>query len=320
VDKEQTVSRRLEPERWWTTRRENPDDYQEHASVKKWASIAAAIINYQNRHGGQSPTDATIARDAGLTLPQVHYHMHEMEKAGLIAERRGFPRHIVMGDVAKVQRLTQLEIKPPQKVKEAKVVHTTNNSVRKPFMDRARLVAQAVMDHYDQHGEAPRSSWVAEQVFGHTRRTGSLTRVVREMVELGWLYHKNGCHRDMALTGAGRAALFGQINDTLHTDTPVSPTEKKMTAAEAGSLGGQARARNLPPERLSEIGRLGGQRKAAMYSEQPAMEIRRAQPGIPRPVPEAETYAVKPHPDAVQLFEDIDLVLELNRRGYRVSK
>lgn len=310
MDKRQqaVVSHKLEPYGWRTTQRESKDDYEQRATAGKWGSIASAVINYQNKHNGASPTDLMISKDSGLTPDQVRYHLREMEKAGLIKDVKGWPRHILVSDVTKVQRITQLDIPAQRKVEEAKVEHSHNLrydaagrkvSKKKPFMVRAREIAQAVIDHYDQYGQAPSHSWVKDRVYGPDAGGGTMSSVVKKMVQLGWLYHTSRRHRDLAVTGLGRAALFGQIGEQLHTDTPVNPVgdRPRATAKPSGYVSITAPDFEMRP----------------VPSQRPVRDVR---PTIPRPV---RVAAPQGNPDLSNV-EDMDLVLELNNRGFRVTR
>lgn len=300
MDKKQeaVVSNRLEPLDWRTTQRENRDHYEQRETAEKWGSILTAIINYQNKHNGQSPTDIILSKDTGLTVDQVRYHLRRMEQADLIKDIRGWPRHIVVANATKVQAMTQMEVAKPRKQEEANVVHshqvhaemlaTPKRGETKPFIVRAKEVAQAIIDHYDQFGHAPRMKWIKARVYktGHGATGGGLSGVIKQMTELGWVYHKKGCRHDLAVTGLGRAALFGQVNNQLHTDTPINPMPSAPQAAP-----------EPPPE--------------PVYRAPPP----KPRPSIPRPVarpavPEGNLANVP----------DVDLILELNSRGFRVSR
>jgi hypothetical protein len=281
--KQEVVSRRLEPLNWRTTQRESRDDYEQRASAGKWGAIATAVINYQNKHKGMSPTDP------------------------MIAAQTGWPRHIVVANLAKVQSMTQLGIsRPAPKQEEAKVIDTNELNIvpsakvgsRAAFIERAKQVAQAIVDHYDQHGKPPRMKYIKEQVYGlgspNGGTGGGLSGVVKKMTELGWLYHQPRCHNDLSLTGLGRAALFGKVDNQLHTDTPINPMERKVASKMIAE-----------PEPIAT---------------QPSPQPVQPQPSIPRPVPETRTYRASPDPAAVAMFEDVDLVMELMRRGFKVSR
>jgi hypothetical protein len=302
VDRTQevTASRRLEPLGWRGTQRENAGDYEQMATAGKWALIASTVIGFQNKHGGASPTDLQISRDAKLTTEQVRYHLREMEKAGLIKDVKGWPRHIIVTNVAKVQQLAQLAVMPSVtgKVEEAKVeqsheVQRVRRTIsgRKPFVARAKQIAQAIIDHYDQFGKPPTNKWLKERVYGHIDG-GNMTAVTKQMVALGWLFHQSRRRADFALTGLGRAALFGQVDDQLHTDTPINPMERSIK--EDG------------PEPFEEVAR-------------PA----KPRPTIPRRVrepPAAFAPLNLPASYALAGHSDVDLVLELINRGFMVRR
>lgn len=296
---------RLEPYNWRTRQRENPSDYEQRQSPAKWSAILTAVVNYQNKHHGLSPTDLMIAQDTGLSAGQVGYHIREMEKAGLIKDSKRWPRHIAVEAVAKVQELAHLPIEPieqkEEKVEQARTVTDTSvpeqrtytRAKRKPFMARAKQVAQAIIDHYDMYGSAPQQKWIGDRIFGEnpSAKHGRVSYIVTKMVELGWLHHKPGHQHDLAVTGLGRAALFGQINETLHTDTPVSRVDPTVDYVNE-----QVAPPPPPPP---------------------------PPPTIPRVTVPPATFTGKvvlSSPADLGMIEDVDLIIALTQRGFKVSR
>lgn len=299
---------RLEPNTWHTSRREDAADYEQRQTPAKWAAILTAVINYQNKHHGVSPTDQMISKDTGLSPGQVQYHLKEMEKGGLLRDSKGWPRIITVENVAKVQTMTQIETLPKiERVKEAVAMDTSQLETNKPrkrggardmsnkkdFMTRAKMAAQAIIDHYDQYGTAPRMQWLRDKVYGPpapgtVRSGGGISTIIKKMTQLGWVYHQNKHHRDIALTGLGRAALFGEVESQLHTDTRVNPSDVYRPS--------------IPrPAPVAPI----------------AMEVRRAEPAPPPPPP---VVIAPQEPSNLSGVETIDLVIELNRRGFKINR
>lgn len=308
--KDEQISNRLEPRPWRTTQRENRGNYEQRATAGKWASILTAVISYQNKHNGYSPTDLILSRDTGLSPGQVRYHLREMEKGGIITDLKGWPRIILVQNVAKVQAITQLESMPRNvaetETKEAKVMDTSqldtrkssmgkSTTGRKPFMVRAREVAQAIVDHYDEYGSPPKVTWVRDRVYRPDGGAsgGSASRIITQMTEHGWLHHRPR-HRDLTVTGLGRAALFGQLQEQLHTDTPVNPQPKPRSQFKA----------ETPPSPVDPY--------ANWNPPKPP------QPTIQWPTPEAPRIATGQ--GTLSGVPDVDLVIELTSRGFKVSR
>lgn len=353
---EKFIRRRLENEEWLTTQRENERNYEQVATPLKWSGILTFVIDYQNKHRGMSPTDLMISHATKLSPGQVQYHLRAMEVAGLIRDHRGWPRRISVESAAKVQSMTQIETQPTEKVKEVKtmdseVLQTAAKKVlgptgRKAFMERAKALGQAVIDHYDQYGVPPDGAYLKEHVYGRVTAGGGLSRVTEQMVALGWLYHKHGYHRDYALTGLGRAALFGQIGEQLHPDTPINPPENNEN--KQLSEGSRRFWASLSPEERAARGRhaanarwqkpsiprdvmpsqRGGFARAAQQSPLVMAEVRRAV--APTPKEElvslkTERFVATPSQDTAQNYSitgmsDVDLIIELTRRGFKVSR
>lgn len=311
---------RLDPANWHTSRRENAHDYEQRQTPAKWAAILTAVINYQNKHHGMSPTDLMISHDTGLSPGQVQYHLREMEKNALVKDSKGWPRILTVENATKVQRLTQIETTPREITKEARTMDTSqletqkkskrggarySRTGRKPFMVRAREIAEAITDHYDQYGKPPDGPWLKEKVFAHEDgRTGggSLSRIVQQMVDLGWLHHKRKHQRDYAVTGLGRAALFGMVEDQLHTDTPVNPVASPRNTV-------QGRVFNAPP---SPAPRPSIPRRV-FHAPPPPVEVTVRRAEVPPSAPVIEQPYLKG-------VSDVDLIIEVTRRGYKVSR
>lgn len=310
--KVRNIANRLEGERWKTTQRENRKDYEQIATASKWAAILSAVIIYQNKHKGMSPTDQMLAKDTGLSAGQVQYHIKEMEKAGLIKDRKGWPRHIAVENATKVQMLTQVVSLTKPKMEERTMDNTSQPETRerrytgrKAFMQRARQAAQAIVDYHDQHGRAPYMREIGEAVYG--AKSGAITNLIQQMVDHGWLHHTPRKHHDLCLTGLGRAALFGQAEEQLHTDTRVNPMER----VENGYRSYQPRPsipRPVPQEMVTHV---AGPpldmevRRVADYTPPPTTE--------PTPTTPENVYSIKG-------LSDVDLIIELTRRGFKVSR
>lgn len=314
---------RLEPYNWRNTQREQRRDYEQRQTPSKWSAILTAIINYQNKHNGVSPSDQMVSQDTGLSPGQVQYHLREMEKAGLIKDSKGWPRIISVEHAAKVQSLAMLEQRTIEKVEEVKIMDTKDitaktPSGRKQFVTRAREIAQAIVDHYDQHGHAPYMRDVREKVYG-SGKGGSLSGIIRKMTSLGWLHHKERHHHDLAVTGLGRAALFGQLDEQLHSDMPINPPETKVTFSAYPPRRRQAPQPTIPrvPARdpvvrpAPETMRFGPDPSPIDWEYPPP---HRGDPVSPPPAMEVRQ---QPYMKGVS---DVDLIIELTRRGFKVSR
>jgi predicted transcriptional regulator/DNA-binding transcriptional regulator YhcF (GntR family) len=203
-------------ERWHTTRRENPRNYEMPDTPAIWARITSAIIDHQNKHGGASPSDRSIAENTLLSIGQVQYHLREMANAQVITVLGDYPRVIA------VHQITKPTKEPPKEAAKEEAMHITGTVKRtfngpdgrehemKPFIVRAKDVALALEEYWRDHGEGPPVLWLQERVFGFSNTsTGSATRIVQQMVERGWVTHKKGYVGDTKLTEEGRKVLLG---------------------------------------------------------------------------------------------------------------
>jgi DNA-binding Lrp family transcriptional regulator len=283
------------------------------------------VIDYQNKHHGLSPTDLMISKGTNLSAGQVQYQMKQMEEAGLIKDynRRGSPRRIEVKDAVKVQDLSIVAIKPKAEKATEVIMDTKEQKLhaghgplgptgRKGFMARALEVAEAIQDHWDHYGVSPNGNYIKERVYSRTTNGGGLSRVVKKMVDLGWLMHRYKS-QSYVLTGLGRAALFGQQEETLHTDTPVHPKPPEPQLSEALVEAGYKGKRGMPRG-------LGWGYGRTIPRDLPragvAVEVRRETPPppMPKPAPVMDDEAPTPY------ISDMDLVLELTRRGFKVSR
>jgi hypothetical protein len=281
----------LERETWRTTQRENRRNYEQQGTAGKWGAILSAIINHQNKNHGLSPPNHIISRDSGLSPGQVQYHLAEMEDRGLITDMKGWPRRIVVKDMAKVASLSIAEPRPMQKIEEARVTNTIKSRGKsayayKSFMVRAKEAAQAIMDHHDRFGMAPSTTDIRDALGYHS--TAASSRVVNKMVELGWVSHKPRHHHDIVLTGLGRALLFGEVREDVPTNTPVhaTNTSRPVTAG----------------------------RPTPLAAPQISMTT------MPFLAPMAEPTPKAAGPVDLSNLDTVDLLLELQSRGLKVSR
>ena len=302
------VSQRLEPRDWRTTQRENRGDYEQRATAGKWGAILSAIINYQNKHHGLTPTDIMIAKDTRLSIGQVQYHLREMEKAGLIKDNKGWPRIIRVEQVAKVEDLTAMVPSRPEKVEEVEVMDTATMEgvVRRDsrgrrltpklgFMERAKQAAQAIMDSYDNRGRAPEVQEISAAL-GYAK-SGAASDVIAKMAAHGWVHHSRKKHRDLALTGLGRDVLLngGRREPARVNDFGAAPQSMAMALRRDTSR------------------------------EEPQVE---APPPEPTPAPRVrsgtdlllELLGERGQKHDFSQVDDLDLVLEAKRRGFKVSR
>lgn len=285
----------LERQPWRTTQRENPSDYEQAASAGKWGMLLNAILNYQNKHHGLSPTDQILSKTTGLSVTQVRYHLNELEKAGLIKDNRGWPRIIKVEDVAKVGTGKAIPPEPPEKVEEVRTMDSTEVTGRSrahpnyigDFVSRATAAAKAITEHYERYGVAPGVKKVADAL-GY-KSTGSVSLLIAQMVQRGWLKHKPNKHGDLTVTGAGRAALLdgGQgVSATAEAAFTAPPQPEPLPQA-------------TTPEPVATRG-------ATVETGNDAL--------IMSLVREMHSNA------GLQNVSDLDLVLELRERGFKVSR
>lgn len=306
-----TLTEQLEPMAWRTTQREQQKGYEHAATIEKWADIIAAIMDFQNKWEGHSPSNHAIAKAVTLSPGQVDYHLKRMQERGLIYDDGSWPRNITIY-AAKVQDQQQalaLSEAPKQEAKQEEAVAVESQNIggkskldRKNFLDRAREFAQHLTDHYDRHGRAPLLKDVAK-LMGYSQgglsksgarrsTTGGLSHVVTEMTRRGWLHHTPKRQRDMVLTGLGRAVLFGEVKDDLHTDMLVRPVPTVQPVQ-------------------------------PVIQALPQVEVRRASQAFAQPAPQPVTAPIAtPIAQTVDLstVDTVDLLLELQSRGLKVSR
>lgn len=314
-----TAKQLYERETWRTTRRENEHNYEHITTPLKWSGILSFIIDYQNKHHGLSPTDLMISKGTNLSAGTVGYHIKEMESAGLIKDNKGSPRIITIHNAVKLQ-IGEVHKPTVEKVTEVKTMDSAQLTKKKfslgptgrqPFIDRAKAIAQAIIDHYDQYGYSPKGDYIKQRVYGQGRHSsspggGGLPRVIRKMVELGWLHHK-WKSQSYAVTGLGRAALFGQQpeNESLHTDTQVSPRKG---------------AENYPQNYDSPLVEYEPEPVATIPRRLPIMPSQKA--GLARVAAEERFVAANAAGDELHItgVSDVDMIIELTRRGFKVSR
>ncbi len=288
------ISRKLEPKQWRSTQRENARDYEHRATAGKWAAIISAIINFQNKHSGASPADHIIARDANLSVGQVGYHMKEMQKAKLIRELRGYPRVILVEQVAKVAK----EITTPtEEIRRMKTKKSKRNySGRASFAERAENIARKLDEYWNKYGTSPDGRWLLGQVYEPGAASGAIVPVLQRMTERGWIEHKPNSQA-YKLTEEGRSTLLGEAKVVDHQ-------QPELSRVSAPSMATPSIPRNVPPP--------------TPYPEPQAIP-----PWEPEPVAftGAPTGAAT-FTNGTDLYkvEDVDLVIELTSRGFKVHR
>jgi hypothetical protein len=301
----------------------------------RWSDIIGCILKYQQEHGGRTPFIPVIAMDTGMSPGQVQFHLEQMKKRGFIVEKGTWPlRLVVMATAVQAAEAEKQEQAPPVKKplaapkeappKEEEIMATvqvpaparlpSGKKKRESFLVNAKRFAQALTDYYDEHGEAPLLKDIAHRLGYAGRHTAGLSRITNEMVQRGWLHHKDNCQRDWVLTGLGRAVLFGEpLRDHVHTDMPVRPQPTRVFEPAP------------QPEVKMEVRR----------ADVPAKPVASRGWGEPERSPVMRVYAPKPEPErpAMREYEpvakavadlsdvdSVDLVLELTARGFRVSR
>lgn len=293
------VSRMLEPLSWRTTQREQEIGYEHRATAGKWALILSAIIRYQNRYDGSSPSNSYLCENTGLSFGEVRYHMGEMEGRGLLADDRAYPRHIQILDGAKRSPLAARTAvtEEDDKVKKAIVkdsatqdkAKANGRKTRTTFIDGARALAQAMIDITNETGQKPGPLQLAERC-GY-RYSGAVSYIVGKMLKLGWVSHRKYQHNDMTVTPKGLAALFSKENEE-----PEAPVASMTT----------------PPPKMEvqePMFFVTDEEKRKMYEGN----------DVPWSVDPGTTLSPSVN-NGLAGANDLDLVLELNSRGYKVSR
>lgn len=275
-------------------------DREEAAS---WTKIAGAIIHYQNSHRGLSPTDEMIAIESGMGRDAVRFCLKKMERLGLLTDSKQWPRVIkinrdlaidkIMGVIDPKQEVingvatSQVETKKKEEKMERRTETKKAGGVvkRLDFFTRARQVAHAIDEMLDR-GEAPYGMAIREKVGIHS---SGLSRIVRGMVEEGWLEHKRGYHHDYKLTNLGRVSLLHDPEGKKDNEVPSIPLPVQK-----------------PPEPRVEY---------PTPPRPPVVTIRGYAPERP-PRPPSGHFEV---PDLTGV-DSMDLAIELQRRGFRVIR
>jgi SOS-response transcriptional repressor LexA len=270
-------------------------------TAQRWADILAAIMEFQQRNNGQSPSTPSIAARARLSPAVVTTELKAMEEHGLIRDYNGWPRRIEVNSVTKlteaVESMVRSQRKRTAKVAESETVTGHTAKRRENLLTGARRFAQALTEYYDKHGQAPMLKDLAP-ILGYSG-SSSLSRLAMVMTRKGWLHHTPGHQRDIALTGLGRAVLFGEVREDIHTDMPVR-------AAANGNAKPPTVTLPMPwltaphGSMVSVTSPDRNQDKEEYHADSP-----RAQPMTKPDLTDAE---------------DVDLVIELMKRGFKVSR
>ena len=271
----------------------------------RWSDIIGCILKYQQEHGGKTPFVPVIAQHTGMSPGQVQFHLEQLKKRGFIIERGTWPLRLSV--VASAVQAVKQEAAPAAPPEEEEVMATvtpprpvrekrTGHKRRESFLVNAKRFAQVLTDYYDRHGHAPLIKDIAEELGYSAAKPVGVSRVVKEMVERGWLHHKAGHHGDFVLTGIGRAVLFGEpLREEVHTDMPVRPQSERRIEPDP----------HYPPTQMVS----------------PVVQAYR-----PKPEPEPERPAMREYQPVAQTvanlsdIDSVDLVLELTARGFRVSR
>jgi hypothetical protein len=207
-----------------------------------WADIIGAVLKYQQEHERRSPSNPMICHVTGLSPGQLEYHLAQMQKCGLIDDKEGWPRRLIVTATAlqaarqeqQAQPAAPAEPQPEEKpmqmtsseasggrhnggprVNAAKLrippIKKTKNGRKKrePFIVNAKRFAQVVFSFEDEHGYAPLIKDMAEQLGYNVEKPVGVSRTIKEMVKRGWLFHERGHHGDFAVTEEGIRVLFG---------------------------------------------------------------------------------------------------------------
>lgn len=323
---QQTISEQLEPLAWRTTQREQDSGYEQMATPPKWGAILTAIMQFQNEHEGRSPSNPLIAQAAGLSVGQVQYHLVEMAKRGLVHDKEGWPRRLIVTASAKVaaQQEPAPEPKAP-KQEEVKVMHSADftkagepRKKRERFMVMAKKFAEALTDHYDKYGEAPMLKDIGPALGYSKDKPVGASRLVKEMVARGWLFHKPNCHADFVLTGLGRAVLFNEpLREDVHTDmivrSQINPRATDLSYADRMAMMRSSPMEDTKPSPEKEPEPPQKQPEARREPSPLARIMEpKPQPGVPGPEEMRGINLAK--------VDSVDLVLELQARGFRVSR
>jgi hypothetical protein len=322
-----------------------------------WGTIIGAILKFQQEHDGRSPSNPLIAQATGLSPGQVQFHLQTMQQEGLIHDKEGWPRRLLvsMEAVREAQKRQEAETKsksvdrqeppaePPAPTEEEEnmatvevpeVGHTrSGKKKRESFLVNAKRFAQVLTDYYDTHGHAPLIKDIAKQLGYHEVKPVGVSRVVKEMVQRGWLHHKSGCHADFVLTGLGRAVLFGEpIREDIHTDALVRPQPVKAQQPAPPPQHEIRRKADKPfrPAGSPHIPTPTRRREpvTGYYQPPPYRPSRHLLEEIAPVIREPEPQQVSPQwpenepPTSINLakVDSVDLLLELQARGFRVTR
>lgn len=255
------AERMIEGEDWRTTRREAPEGgFQQRQTVARWGSILSTIVAFQNKHHGLSPTDGNIARDTGLSVGQVQYHLKEMEAAGLVKDSTGFPRHLTVV-AAKIQDAVMpiKQLPATGKVTEAKTMDTKDmpkftrhnpptgphRKKREEFFRLAERMANLIDQYWRDHGCSPRGIWLRQQM-GY--KAAGISKISQRMKVHGWLMHPHGSYSDYRLTSLGRSVLLDKREEA-PASPPPPPDDRNALEHIAAA---QVAFRRVEPERPAE--------------------------------------------------------------------
>lgn len=186
---------------------------------RRRAELLALLVEYQDAHGGATPSPKTMAKRLGITSHSVRYALHTMASAGLIRITSQHPWRIEV--VTKPQ--TPLPLTPPADTRSAKAVATTGGKREGSFVKRAQRIASFVDEYIRKYGNSPMQKEVAAGL-GY-KGASPVSRDSRAMVQRGWLHHMDRHHGDYIISALGREVLLAE-----------HPVEEPQPVAEAAPV------------------------------------------------------------------------------------
>lgn len=173
-----------------------------------------------------------------------------------------------------------------------------NRNRRKTFFERAKEIAQAI---HAKDGPVYVQE-ISLAVYGRAKG-GTVPKLIQRMAEEGWVTHKPRHHGDIRLTDKGRSVL-------LSIEEPVElPVQDRQELTDEAREEVTAATDAIMPELSGEYLNPGD-----AYEDAPEPTDDKPREAKVIEVP-AETFRL-----LLAAFTDLDLVLELSARGYRVTR
>ena len=277
---------------WRVDQRESRRGYQHHDTVKKWAAILNFIVLYQNRHGF-APMNHVIGKETNLSVGQVQYHMGKMHEQCLIHDHGNtHPRMIDLLASGKLLtgQVKREDVSPSEAAEYETLVATSEGE--EPIVEAAKEDKKMPSKSIPLHEAMPS---IAEYIDGYIKDFGepptgvavakhmgqSEAATARVIMKMVALGYIDKPKRSQKnwLTGLGRAKLLNRGG--VGTQMPVEPKapEKPTETRDSGRVVRSPRAHDRAPMRP------------------------------PRAATKADLSDV----------ETLDLIVELNSRGYRIN-